>query len=276
MQSSTGALTGRVALVTGGGRGIGQAIAAALAGAGAAVAVVARGEAQVQETAAALRQSGARVLARTGDVARPDDVDALVRAAEDELGPIDILVNNAATLEPLGPLDQVDPAQWWQAMEINVRGPFLCARAVLPGMVARRRGRILNIVSGTGQQSFPNMSAYCVSKTALVRLTESLDLETRAHGLAAFALDPGTVVTAMTDWAAGSPEGQRWTPWFAGYRDQFHVPAARVADLALALASGEYDVLSGSYLAISDDLAALRRRAEEIARDGLLRLRLRT
>ena len=143
-------LRGQVAIVTGGGRGLGRTFAHALAAAGAAVAVVARSSDELAEVVASIRELGRRATAITGDVTDRQAVEHVVHETERQLGPVDLLVNNAAILRTPGPLWEVDPDEWWRTMEVNVRGPFLCARAVLPGMIERGRGRIINVASGAG------------------------------------------------------------------------------------------------------------------------------
>ena len=138
-------LVGQVALVTGGGRGIGRAIAQALATAGAAIAVTARSEDQLRETVALIERAGGRALALPADVTDRQAVEHLVADIERQLGPVDVLVNNAGIVGPLGPLWEADPEAWRRCLDVNLYGAFLCARAVLPGMVARRRGRIINM-----------------------------------------------------------------------------------------------------------------------------------
>ena len=139
-----GVLEGQVAVVTGGSRGIGRAMAESLLGAGAAVAVTARNEQQVREAASELLESvGGRVIAVVGDVTSEADTVRMVAEVEDQLGPIDVLVNNAGASGPVGPAWQVDPDEWWGAIETNLKGPFLCNRAVLPSMVERGQGRII-------------------------------------------------------------------------------------------------------------------------------------
>src|SRR3990170_2356209 len=134
-------LGGRVAIVTGGGRGIGRTIAEGLAKAGAAVAVTGRSAGHLQEAVAAIEKAGGRGLAFAADVTDQPAVRRLVAETESKLGPVDILVNNAAMEGPLGPLWELDTAQWRRCLEVNLMGPIICSQAVLPGMVARRRGR---------------------------------------------------------------------------------------------------------------------------------------
>src|SRR5215470_5527648 len=142
------ALTGQVAIVTGSGRGIGRAIAQALAQQGAAVTVTARSGEQLAETVALITAAGGRAIAVAADVTDPPAVERVVTQTEQQLGPVDLLVNNAGVMGPIGPLWEAAPEEWWHAMAIHVYGPVLYCRAVVPGMVARRRGRIINVASG--------------------------------------------------------------------------------------------------------------------------------
>src|SRR5260221_299987 len=141
------ALSGQVAVVTGGGRGIGRAIAMGLATAGACTAVLSRSEAELEETVQSIQQAGGQAQAFVTDVTDVLTVRTAIAEIERSLGPVDLLVNNAATGGPIGPFWETDTDQWWQALEVNLRGPVHCSRAVLPAMVARRQGRIVNIAS---------------------------------------------------------------------------------------------------------------------------------
>ncbi len=184
-------LTGQVALVTGGGRGLGRAMAQALAEAGASVTITARSKEQLEQVAALLKNADHAFLALAGDVTNQDSVEEIVQRTEQEWGSIDILVNNAGALTGLGYIWETDPQDWWHDMEVNVRGPYLYTRAVLPGMLARKRGRIINIVSRSAIMAAPAQSVYDVSKVALMRLTENIAVETKGAGISAFALNPG-------------------------------------------------------------------------------------
>jgi NAD(P)-dependent dehydrogenase (short-subunit alcohol dehydrogenase family) len=260
-------LTGQVALVTGGGRGIGRAIAIDLAAAGASVAVVARSGDQITETVGQIVQAGGRAVAVPIDVSEPEAVRRMVREVEEALGPIDLLVNNAGVSGPIGPIAETDPDDWWRCQEVNLRGPLLCSRAVLPGMISRRRGRIVNIASGAGTIAIPFLSAYVVSKTALIRLTEVLASEVAAHGVKLFAIEPGTVRTDMAEFALNSEHGRRWIPWFRDVFEQKRdVPPEHAAHLVTLLASGRADALSGRFFTVADDVLGMVERAE---REGL-------
>lgn len=271
----------QVALVTGGGRGLGQAFAEGLARAGATIAIVARSEVQVQVAAQAIEQAGGRALAYAADVTDRRAIEQVVAEVERQLGRIDLLVNNAGIFRALGPIAEVDPDEWWREIEINVRGTYLCAHAVLPGMLARQQGRIINMASVAGLQSLPTTSAYCASKTAVIRLTESLALETGDQGVRVFAMHPGTVRTPMNDYVLESDEVKRRAPLVQQWFQQFYqagddTPIERAVDLMLFLASGKADALSGRYIDVDDDLDALLLHADVIERDDLYTLRLRT
>ena len=208
-------LAGQVAIVTGGGRGIGRAIAIGLARAGASVAVVSRSEDQLAETVSQITELGTGAIAVTAKVSDTAAVDRMVREVEKSLGSVDLLVNNAGLAGPIGPTWETDSDDWWRCLEVNLRGPMLCSRAVLPGMIACGGGRIVNVASGAGTFAIPFLGAYVTSKTALIRFTEILALEAAQHGVKVFAIEPGTVRTAMADYALQSEEGQRWLPWFS-------------------------------------------------------------
>ncbi|MGE5721693.1 MAG: SDR family NAD(P)-dependent oxidoreductase, partial [Sphingomonadales bacterium] len=137
----TGLLNGEVALVTGAGRGFGRAIAERFAREGAKVALFARSRDQIEQAAEAIRAAGGKALAVAGDATVRADVDRAVAAAEAELGPLTLFVNNAGTPGPFGPIWEVDPDQWWQAQELHIRAPVLFLNRILPGMIERGRGR---------------------------------------------------------------------------------------------------------------------------------------
>ncbi|WP_243336529.1 SDR family NAD(P)-dependent oxidoreductase [Anaeromyxobacter soli] len=185
-------MTARTAIVTGGGRGIGAAIARALTARGVAVTVFARTAGQVE----ALVEEGGAALAVAGDVSREDDVARLLAAHERALGPVELLVNNAGVLAR-GLAEDLTPAAFREVLEVNLTGAFLCARAVIPGMKARRRGRIVNVCSISATLGTAAASAYNASKWGLVGLTKCLAEELRPHGVQCVAVSPGSTDTEM-------------------------------------------------------------------------------
>jgi NAD(P)-dependent dehydrogenase (short-subunit alcohol dehydrogenase family) len=272
---ATQPLLKQVAIVTGGGRGLGQAYALALAEAGASVAIISRSGAQLEKTVALANRPEQMIRSYPGDVTVPSVVERIVTSVERDLGPVDILVNAAGTADPLGPLAEADPADWWRGIETNLKGPFLFSRLLLPGMIERRRGRIVNVSSGIGTSAYPYLSAYSVGKTALIRLTESMAAELESTGIAVFSISPGMVKTAMIDSLAGHPRAKEYFPWTLKNLEGGGVTPAEVsAKLVVRLASGEADALSGRHISVFMDLDMLIRRADEAKDRKALFLRL--
>jgi NAD(P)-dependent dehydrogenase (short-subunit alcohol dehydrogenase family) len=249
-------LEGQIALVTGGGRGIGNLIARELADAGMRVAVAARSARQVKGTAQEING-----LAVTADVSKQEDVDRMTATVERELGPIDLLVNNAGVGPSRTPSWEEDPAEWWRVFEINVLGAYLCCHAVLPGMIERRRGRIVN--TGSGASYLPmggGATSYGASKAALGRFGELLAGQVAEFGIFVFTISPGLVRTQMTE-SFGDD-----APW---------TPPELAPQLVRVLASGRADRLAGRYIhAEHDDIDELIERADEIEQRDLNAIRL--
>jgi NAD(P)-dependent dehydrogenase (short-subunit alcohol dehydrogenase family) len=269
-----------VALVTGGGRGIGRAVARALASDGYAVAVLSRTRSELEQTARDIVRAGGTAIPVVADVARTGEVARAVAQAR-ALGEIDLLVNNAGVGGPIGVMWNGDPDAWWRAVEINLRGTFNCVHSVLPGMVDRGRGRIINVASDAGAYRWPLVSHYSVAKAAVIKLTENLAAETRRHGVAAFAIHPGLVRVGLTELslhgnaADGSPEASVQA-WVRRQVDEgLAVEPERACGLVLRLASGEADELSGRYITVHDDLEDLLAQAEDIRRSDSHVLRRR-
>ena len=194
---SDGDLAGRVALVTGASRGIGRAIALALAGAGADVVVNCRERGRsAEETADAIRTKGRRALAIAADVSEGGAVEGMVRAAEAELGPVDLLVNNAGVAIPRD-LDDLTEADFDRTLAVNLKGAFLCTRAVLPGMRARRWGRVVNISSGAARGAGVIGAHYNASKAGLEGLTRGYAARLVRDGVTVNAVSPSLIETEM-------------------------------------------------------------------------------
>ncbi|TCP40138.1 SDR family oxidoreductase [Rhodovulum marinum] len=189
-----GELAGKSVLITGASRGIGAAAARAFAEAGAHVALAARSETAITTIA---REIGGKAIALPCDVADFAQVSDAVRGVVKAFGQIDVLVNNAAVIEPIARLQDVDPAEWSTALDINLKGVFHGFRAAMPVMAAMGGGTILTISSGAAHSAMEGWSAYCTSKAGAAMLTRCADAEGRAQGIRAIGLSPGTVATDM-------------------------------------------------------------------------------
>jgi len=189
-------LTDQVALVTGAGRGIGRAISLALADAGCHVAAFARSLDEIEETASLIRDKGRRAVAIPCDVASPAEITRAHREAVEALGPIDILVNNAGFFV-LRPILQTSLEDFEQTMAVNLRATFLLTQAVLPSMIERRRGTILNTASTSSKRWYVGQGAYCAAKHGVLGFTKVLAEEMRPHNIRVSAICPGGVNTRM-------------------------------------------------------------------------------
>jgi NAD(P)-dependent dehydrogenase (short-subunit alcohol dehydrogenase family) len=189
-------LKDKIALITGGGRGIGRAIALAFAGEGADVAVSARSQAEIDRVAGEVRAAGRRAIALPADVSRADQVRRMVDRALAEFGRIDILVNNAGYARHF-PVAELTEEVWDTTMDVNLKGVFLCTQAALPGMVARRSGCIITVASISGHRGYRGCSAYCAAKAGAIAFMETLALEVRERGIKVHTISPGAVATRM-------------------------------------------------------------------------------
>ncbi len=203
-----GYFSGQVAWITGAGRGIGRAAALTLAEQGAAVALVSRTQHELDTVVAEVRARGGKALSSLLDVSNWDMVDWTARQIEEALGPVDILINNAGVLEPLGKLWETEPETWARLIDVNLAGAYYCMRAVLPGMVQRGRGHIVNISSGAASFAAPGWSAYAASKAGLDQLTRNLAVDLKGIEVRAYALHPGIVETQMQEILRGATPDQ--------------------------------------------------------------------
>jgi 3-oxoacyl-[acyl-carrier protein] reductase len=189
-------LKGKKALITGGGKGIGRALAVALAQEGVDIALMGRSAGSLESVAKELSGMGVKVAYATADVSDMNAVNTAVTHLTKELGEIDILINNAG-IAAFGGFLELEPAQWEQIIQVNLMGVYYVTRAILPGMIERKTGDIINISSTAGQRGAPLTSAYSASKFGLLGLTESLMLEVRKHNIRVSALTPSTIATDM-------------------------------------------------------------------------------
>ncbi|HEY6130225.1 MAG TPA: SDR family NAD(P)-dependent oxidoreductase [Candidatus Acidoferrum sp.] len=196
-QPLTGPLAGKVSLVTGGNRGIGKAIATQLAALGAAVAICGRDLATLESTANELRATGVRVHSQRTDVTRSSDVAALIKETESSLGAISILVNNAG-MGLFGPVQDKTEEQWDTLMNTNVKSIFLVSRQVIPGMIQRKSGDIINISSLAAKNTFANGGIYCASKWAVQGLSGCMAEDLRNYGIRVSTVCPGSVFTEFS------------------------------------------------------------------------------
>ncbi|WP_316520284.1 SDR family NAD(P)-dependent oxidoreductase [Kitasatospora brasiliensis] len=262
---STGSLAGQAALVTGAGRGIGREIAIGLAAEGMAVGLVGRTHETLTDTLKECVKRGSRGVAVTADVTRPGSVREAVRVVERDLGAIDLLVNNAGLVDRAEvPLWETDANQWWQVIETNLRGPYNLLRCVLPGMVARRRGRVINLNSGFALRPEGNYTAYATSKAALLKLSDNMADSLARNGVVVLDISPGAVATDMT---AGMPRFRDTKSWGS---------MAYVVAVTVDAARGRFDALHGRFIhAGRDDLEELVNRADAIRAADARTLRLR-
>jgi NAD(P)-dependent dehydrogenase (short-subunit alcohol dehydrogenase family) len=267
-------LSGQVALLTGGGRGLGRTFAQAIAGAGAKIAITARTESQLLETAKLIEDGGGNVIPFAADVTDMPAMQRVINETERRLGPIDILVNNAGVLTPLGFDWEVDPDEWWHAFEVNVRSAFRVTHAVLPGMIARQKGRIVNVSSKGAHTVHPYASAYCTTKVALTVWTNQLAASVMKQGISVFALSPEGA-SKMAQLLAMSPiVGERMNAHFTKVvAESPNLPGSLA--VLMFLLSGQADALTGRQISHWDTPEELMRRCDEILHDDLLTLRLR-
>jgi NAD(P)-dependent dehydrogenase (short-subunit alcohol dehydrogenase family) len=253
----------QVALVTGGGRGIGQAIAGRLLADGLSVAITGRDGGRLEK---ARRELGERVLALPADVSDRRAVQQVVDRVLQQFGRIDVLVNNAGVGGQRARLWEADLDDWWQVQEVNLRGPMIYAHAVLPGMIERRCGVVINVGSYGALRPLPEGSSYSVSKAALARLSDCLAPEVEEFGIDVFCVSPGLVDTDMT----------------RGLRDVFGgLPASAwndrsdCAHLISRLVHEDCRALSGRFLHVRDDFDALLAQARRVREQDLYRLGMR-
>jgi NAD(P)-dependent dehydrogenase (short-subunit alcohol dehydrogenase family) len=249
-------LQGKVAVVTGGGRGIGEAVALALAREGASLTVASRTPTELDQVVSRIKGLGGEAQMVPTDVSDRDGVLQLVDAALTVYGQIDILVNAAGVYGPIGPAWEVSVDEWVRAMQVNLFGTFMCCHAVLPHMIERQQGKIVNFSGGGATSPLPRFTAYGVSKAAVVRLTETLAKEVSEYNIQINAIAPGAVDTRLQDGVlrAGGAAGDLLDR-IRKLREtgEGGVPRELPAELAVFLASDESDGLTGKLVAAPYD-----------------------
>jgi NAD(P)-dependent dehydrogenase (short-subunit alcohol dehydrogenase family) len=267
-----------VAIVTGAGRGIGRRLAVRLAAHGASVALVARSAEELEETSGLIAELGGTAIAARADVTDADALCDAFTVLRGELGPIDLLVNNAGVLGPIGPLWELDADAWWTTFDVNLRGVVLASRLALPDMIAAGAGRIINVTSQAGAHRWPLVSGYSVSKAAVIKLTENLALEVARHGIGVFSVHPGLLPIGMGETIAAhdptsSHEAHVRTWALDRIADGHGGDPEQAIDLLVRIAAGDADALSGRHLEVHDDLDHLLANRRQIRADDLYVLR---
>lgn len=242
-------LKGKVAIVTGAGRGLGRASSLEMAKEGASLVILSRTPSELRETAKTIRTSGADVISVKADVSTPRDIERVVNRAIKNFGKIDILMNNAAIIGPVSPLFMIDQEEWDEVMDINLRGPYLLAKAVIPYMIKQSSGKIINVTSGLGEIVMPPFAAYSVTKAGLIHLTKIMAEELEYHNIQVNGLDPGVMDTKMQEEIRNlGPEilGEEIYYEFLSMKKRGILkPPEKAARLAIFLASGESDSITG-------------------------------
>lgn len=242
-------LRNKTVLVTGAGRGIGQVIAMKCAAEGARLILLARTESELNKTSELIKERGGEANPFGCDISSDDDVRGVLDSATKACGDVDVLVNNAGVQPPIGPFADVDMDEWKRNVGVNLFGLVHVTAGVVPGMVARKKGKIVNLSGGGSTSPRPNFSAYAVSKTAIVRLTETLAVELRESHIDVNAVSPGAINTRMLDEViqAGSLAGKEAGD--AGKRKESGGDNPEMAaDLICFLASDESDGITGKLI----------------------------
>ncbi len=199
-------LKDKVALVTGGGRGVGKAVALAYAHEGVKLVICARTASEIEQSAGEIRQLGTECLGLVCDVSVEDSVVTLVKDLEDYFGRVDILVNNAGVMTRPVSVAELEVRKWDYTLAVNLRGTFLVTRTILPLMFRQKNGSIINVSSTIGRGAYANFAAYAVSKWGVEGLTQTLAVEVKSHNIRVNSVDPGTVATKLTGYAGSRPE----------------------------------------------------------------------
>jgi 3-oxoacyl-[acyl-carrier protein] reductase len=242
-------LKGKVAIITGAGRGLGRASSLEMAKEGASLVILSRTPSELREAAKTIRTSGADVISVKADVANPGDIEKVVDRTIKHFGKIDILINNAAIIGPVNPFFMIDHKEWDETMDINLRGPYLFARAVIPYMIKQSKGKIIHVTSGLGEIVMPPFAAYSVAKAGLIHLTKIMAEELECYNIQVNGLDPGVMDTRMQEEIRNlGPEilGEEIYHEFLSLKENGILePPEKAARLAVFLASDKSDSVTG-------------------------------
>lgn len=261
-------INAKTAIITGAGSGIGRAIALEFAANGAQVVCCGRREATLRETVALIEASGGIGLAIPTDVTDQVQVDKLIAQTIERFGTVDVLFNNAGSFNAIGALWEVDPEVWWNDVAINIRSVLLCSRAVLPIMMAKNEGIIINMNGGGALGPLPGGSGYGSSRAAVLRMTDTLARELAMAGsdVLVYALGPGFVRTEMTELQITTEGGRKWLPGSGQAFDEgADRPAEDCAKATMQLIKYACKVLSGRIFDVSTDFEEMARQASAIA-----------
>jgi NAD(P)-dependent dehydrogenase (short-subunit alcohol dehydrogenase family) len=242
-------LNGKVAIITGAGRGLGRASAIEMANEGASLVILSRTPSELRETAERIKVLGREVLSIRADVSKPGDIKKVVQQALARFDAIDLLMNNAAIIGPLKVLFKVREKEWNGVLDINLRGVYLFSKAVIPHMIKQRRGKIINVISGLGEMVMPPFGAYSVAKAGLIHLTRFMAEELKDYDIQVNGLDPGIMDTRMQEEIrVAGPEvlGLELYRQVLGWKERRELKLPeKVARLAVFLASAASDPING-------------------------------
>ena len=270
-------LSNKIAIITGAGRGIGRAVAIAFAKEGAKVSLVARTVSELEETAQLIEEYGSTSLVIPTDVTQPSSVASMVQETVSQYGRVDILVNNAGVPGPIGALQNNKIDDWIKTIQVNVIGPYLCCKSVVPLMTNQGGGKIINLAGAGANNAWANLSAYCTSKAGVVRMTEVLALELENKNIQVNALGPGSIHTRMWEELRNGAEAANATKIqeigdrvLSGGGASLENPA----ELAVFLASDDSGKLSGRLIsAVTDDFNNIAAKIPEIMESEAFTLR---
>lgn len=271
-------LRGKTTIITGAGRGIGRALALEFSTQGANVVCCARSINEIKETGELIRKKNGRALAIRTDVTQKEEVNNMVRETLKEFGQIDVLFNNAASFRSIGSVWEIEPELWWHDVAVNLQGPMLCTRAVLPYMMAKNQGIIINMSGGGFDRPFPGGTAYGCSKAALMRFTDTLAKELEQNGSSVLCLGmfPGLVRTKTCEYVAEAPRGRKWLPYakrmLDNNEDRPPEDCARATVKLIRLACPEFN---GRLFHVELDIEKIAQYAPQVKEKDLLVMRFK-